>query len=102
MHTSQLLISLHMPLTVHCALSSVLADTSSLAFSCAPPCCCLLSCRCACRRLYEQWGFEATPWEDPLWMQDAEKGKMGRQRRIMMVKQLSGPALAASPWQHKD
>lgn len=53
-------------------------------------------------RLYEQWGFEATPWEDPLWMQDAEKGKMGRQRRIMMVKQLSGPALVASPWQHKD
>lgn len=29
MHTSQLLISLHMPVTVHCALSSVLADTST-------------------------------------------------------------------------
>jgi hypothetical protein len=52
--------------------------------------------------LYEQWGFEATCWEDPLWKQDAEKGKMGRQRRIMMVKQLSGPSLAASPWQHEE
>ncbi|KAF6256301.1 hypothetical protein COO60DRAFT_1627213 [Scenedesmus sp. NREL 46B-D3] len=50
-------------------------------------------------RLYEQWGFEATSWEDPLWKQDAEKGKLGRQRRIMMVKQLSVQALAASPWQ---
>eukprot|EP00882_Tetradesmus_deserticola_P009773 GHRQ01010325.1.p1 GENE.GHRQ01010325.1~~GHRQ01010325.1.p1 ORF type:complete len:190 (+),score=44.36 GHRQ01010325.1:796-1365(+) len=53
-------------------------------------------------RLYAQWGFEATSWEDPLWKRDAEKGRLGRQRRIMMVKQLSGTALAASPWQAEN
>eukprot|EP00879_Flechtneria_rotunda_P015117 GHRR01015797.1.p1 GENE.GHRR01015797.1~~GHRR01015797.1.p1 ORF type:complete len:206 (+),score=68.38 GHRR01015797.1:350-967(+) len=48
-------------------------------------------------RLYESWGFEATDWADPLWVEDAEKGKVGKERRIMMVKQLSGLRLTVDP-----
>ncbi|KAF8056439.1 hypothetical protein HT031_006296 [Scenedesmus sp. PABB004] len=48
-------------------------------------------------RLYEAWGFEQTEWEDPLWREDAEKGRTGRQRRVMLTKQLSGPGLLAHP-----
>lgn len=47
----------------------------------------------ACR-LYESWGFQHTPWVDPAWQEDAEKGRMVRQRRVMMIKPLSGPSLS--------
>lgn len=48
-------------------------------------------------RLYESWGFQPTPWVDPVWQEDAEKGRAVRQRRIMLVKPLSGPGLTKSP-----
>jgi hypothetical protein len=46
-------------------------------------------------RLYESWGFQATPWVDPAWQEEAEKGRTARQRRVMLVKQLSGAGMAA-------
>jgi len=52
---------------------------------------------CCAARLYDSWGFQATPWVDPAWQEDAEKGRAVRQRRIMLVKQLSGPGFIPSP-----
>lgn len=46
-------------------------------------------------RLYESWGFQATPWVDPTWQEDAEKGRAVRQRRVMMLKPLSGPGMSS-------
>jgi hypothetical protein len=45
-------------------------------------------------RLYETWGFAATPWVDPVWQEDAEKGRAVRQRRIMLIKPLTGHSIS--------
>lgn len=39
-------------------------------------------------RLYGAWGFSATSWQDPLWLEDAQRGRLGRQRRIMLTRPL--------------
>eukprot|EP00775_Hariotina_reticulata_P008576 gene8576-8758_t len=69
--------------------------TAILDMACSPPFAMLLAYKYyqPAIKLYESWGFSNTPWEDPLWLADAEKGKLGRQRRIMMAKRLSGPGL---------
>jgi hypothetical protein len=54
----------------------------------------VLACTHPACRLYESWGFQHTPWVDPAWQEDAEKGRMVRQRRVMMIKPLSGPTLS--------
>lgn len=43
----------------------------------------------ATRRLYEGSGYSVVPaWQDPEWLASAERGRVGPQRRVLMIKQL--------------
>lgn len=43
------------------------------------------------RRLYEQAGYrEEERWVDPEWADAAERGRPGRQRRLLMIKRVAG------------
>eukprot|EP00877_Chromochloris_zofingiensis_P006746 jgi/Chrzof1/2324/Cz11g11010.t1 len=38
--------------------------------------------------LYQSFGFHETNWRDPIWLRDAERGRVGKPPRILMVKHL--------------
>jgi len=40
------------------------------------------------RRLYESFGFQPTSWIDPLWLADAEKGRVRQKRRLLLTRPL--------------
>jgi hypothetical protein len=39
-------------------------------------------------RLYESFGFQVTSWVDPLWLADAEKGRVRQKRRLLLTRPL--------------
>ena len=39
-------------------------------------------------RLYGAFGFSPTPWQDPLWLEDVQRGRLDRQRRVMLARSL--------------
>lgn len=39
-------------------------------------------------RLYESRGFKITAWTDPIWLEEAEKSKVGKARRLLLAKRL--------------
>lgn len=43
--------------------------------------------------LYTSFGFVPTAWVDPEWREDAEKSRVGKPRRILMVKPLRAGVL---------
>jgi ribosomal protein S18 acetylase RimI-like enzyme len=45
--------------------------------------------------LYRSSGFRETSWVDPRWLRDAERGRVGRPRRLLMVKRAAGAAAPA-------
>ncbi|KAI8477269.1 MAG: hypothetical protein J3K34DRAFT_490482 [Monoraphidium minutum] len=48
--------------------------------------------------LYASFGFAPTAWMDPEWVEDAERGRVGKPRRLLMIKPLRpGMALLAPP-----
>ncbi len=57
-------------------------------------CCCRLRGGC---RLYQDCGFvEAEAWVDEAWARDAERGRPGKARRVLMVRPLREPPPAVA------
>ncbi|GBF94339.1 hypothetical protein Rsub_06961 [Raphidocelis subcapitata] len=47
--------------------------------------------------LYSSFGFVPTSWVDPLWKEDAERSRIGKPRRLLMVKSLRASVVPQPP-----